>query len=35
MECTGIYLRSVYAVLDGHFELILGNARHNSNVPGR
>ena len=28
MESTGDYWRPVYAVLEGHFELIVGNARH-------
>jgi len=28
MESTGVYWRPVYAVLEGHFELIVGNARH-------
>ena len=35
MESTGVYWRPVYAVLEGHFELIVGNARHRRNVPGR
>jgi transposase len=35
MESTGIYWRPVYAVLEGHFELIVGNAQHMKNVPGR
>ena len=35
MESTGIYWRPIYAVLEGHFELILGNARHIKTVPGR
>ena len=35
MESTGIYWRPIYAVLEGHFELIVGNARHVRNVPGR
>ena len=35
MESTGIYWRPIYAVLEGHFELIVGNARHIRNVPGR
>ena len=34
MESTGVYWRPVYAVLEGHFELIVGNARHILNVPG-
>ena len=35
MESTGIYWVPVYAVLEGHFELIVGNAAHMKNVPGR
>jgi transposase len=35
MESTGVYWRPVYAVLDGRFDLIVGNARHIRNVPGR
>ena len=35
MESTGTYWRPVYAVLEGHFTLIVGNARHIRNVPGR
>ena len=35
MESTGVYWRPVYAVLEGHFEVIVGNARHIRNVPGR
>jgi transposase len=35
MESTGVYWRPVYAVLEGHFELIVGNAQHMRNVPGR
>src|SRR5208283_4535370 len=35
MESTGVYWRPVYAVLEGCFELIVGNARHIRNVPGR
>src|SRR5690349_22637595 len=35
MESTGIYWRPVYAVLEGHVDLIVGNARHIRNVPGR
>ena len=34
MESTGIYWKPVYAVLEGRFELIVGNARHIRNVPG-
>ena len=32
---TGVYWPSVYAVLEGCFDLIVGNARHIRNVPGR
>src|SRR5918998_6280628 len=35
MESTGVYWRPVYAVLEGHVELIVGNARHIRNLPGR
>jgi len=35
MESTGIYWHPVYAVLAGHFDLIVGNAKHMKNVPGR
>jgi transposase len=35
MESTGVYWRPVYAVLEGDFDLIVGNARHIRNVPGR
>ena len=35
MESTGVYWRPIYAVLEGHFDLIVGNARHIRNVPGR
>src|SRR5678815_806525 len=35
MESSGVYWRPVYAVLEGHVELIVGNARHIRNVPGR
>jgi len=35
MEGTGVYWRPVYAVLEGHLELYLVNARHVRNVPGR
>src|SRR3954463_7310259 len=35
MCSTGVYWRPVYAVLEGHFVLIVGNARHIKNVPGR
>ena len=35
MESTGVYWRPVHAVLEEHFEVIVGNARHIRNVPGR
>jgi len=35
MESTGVYWKPVYAVLEGSFELIVGNAHHISRVPGR
>lgn len=35
MESTGVYWMPVYAVLEEHFELIVGNAAHIKNVPGR
>jgi transposase len=35
MESTGVYWVPVYAVLEEHCELIVGNAAHIKNVPGR
>lgn len=35
MESTGVYWKPVYAVLEGTFELIVANAQHIKNVPGR
>lgn len=35
MESTGVYWKPVYAVLEGHFDLIVGNAQFIKNVPGR
>jgi transposase len=35
MESTGVYWMPVYTVLEGHFTLIVGNAQHIKNVPGR
>jgi transposase len=35
MESTGVYWKPVYSVLEGHFELVVGNAQHIKNVPGR
>ena len=35
MESTGVYWRPVHALLEDHFTVIVGNARHIRNVPGR
>jgi transposase len=35
MESTGVYWRPVHAVLEEHVAVIVGNARHIRNVPGR
>ena len=35
MESTGVYWMPVYRVLEGAVQIILGNARHMTNVPGR
>jgi len=35
MEATGIYWRPAWHILEGGFELILANAQHIKNVPGR
>ena len=37
MESTGVYWKPVYAVLEaeGGFSLVVGNAQHIKNVPGR
>ncbi|MBA3243278.1 MAG: IS110 family transposase [Acidobacteria bacterium] len=35
MESTGVYWKPVYAILEGGFELVVGNAHHIKNVPGR
>lgn len=35
MESTGVYWLPVYIQLEGHFQLIVGNAMHIRNVPGR
>lgn len=35
MEATGVYWKPVWHVLYGDFELILANAAHIRNVPGR
>jgi transposase len=35
MESTGIYWVPVFRMLEGSFELVVGNAQHIKNVPGR
>ena len=35
MESTGIYWVPVFRALEGRFELVVGNAQHIKNVPGR
>jgi transposase len=35
MESTGVYWMPVYLVLEGRFKLVVGNATHIKNVPGR
>lgn len=35
MEATGVYWKPVWHVLEGAFELVLANAQHVRNVPGR
>ena len=35
MESTGVYWKPIYNVLEEYFEVILVNARHVRNVPGR
>ena len=35
MEATGVYWKPVWHVMDGTFELVLANAMHIKNVPGR
>jgi transposase len=35
MEATGVYWKPVWAVLEDSFELLLVNARHVKNLPGR
>jgi transposase len=35
MESTGIYWMPVYSILEGMFELVVGNATHIKQVPGR
>jgi transposase len=35
MESTGVYWKPVFHILEGHFEVLLVNAHHIKNVPGR
>ena len=35
MEATGVYWKPVWDILEGRFALILANAAHVKNVPGR
>jgi len=35
MESTGVYWKPVWAVLEGHMELVLANAQEVRNLPGR
>ena len=35
MESTGVYWKPIYNILEGEFEVLLVNARHVKNVPGR
>jgi transposase len=35
MESTGVYWVPVFRALEGNFELVVGNAQHIKNVPGR
>lgn len=35
MESTGIYWRPIYNILEGYVEVLLVNARHIKNVPGK
>lgn len=35
MESTGVYWKPVFNLLEDHMEIILANARHIKNVPGR
>lgn len=35
MESTGVYWKPVFNILEEHFEVVLVNARHIKNVPGR
>lgn len=35
MESTGVFWKPIYNILDGQFQILLVNARHIKNVPGR
>jgi transposase len=35
MEATGVYWKPVWHLLEGNFQLVLANAQHIKNVPGR
>lgn len=35
MEASGVYWKPIWHILEGSFELVLGNASHIKNVPGR
>ena len=35
MESTGVYWMPVYDVLEGYVDIVVGNAQHIMNVPGR
>jgi transposase len=35
IESTGVYWKPVWNILEGHFTIILANAQHVKNVPGR
>ncbi|GAE48438.1 mobile element protein [Mesobacillus boroniphilus JCM 21738] len=35
MESTGVYWKPVWNILESDFQLVLANARHVKNVPGR
>jgi len=35
MESTGVFWKPIYNILEGHFTMLLVNARHLKQVPGR
>jgi transposase len=35
MESTGVYWKPVYNLLEGHLDVLVANAQHLRNVPGR